>query len=78
MNNVRPAAPPILAINSARSFKCSCSGVGSGSPRRAVKQVVKVQELVDYQTRRTHHDAAVETLLAYGDNDVLAIAFEDL
>ena len=35
VGRINPAAPPILAMSSARLFSFSCKGVGSGSPRRA-------------------------------------------
>ena len=80
VNRVKPAIPPIFAMSSARSFSFSCSGVGSGSPRRAagwaVRPVSRNQGRIP--KLRTHHDTTVETLLTDSDDDIFAIAFEDL
>jgi hypothetical protein len=41
-------------------------------------RMIRVEESVGGRKVRTHHDATVETLLTYSNNDVLAITFEDL
>jgi len=77
VNKIKPAAPPIFAMSSARSFSFSCNGVESGSPRRAAKRSDVRKSGEDFR-EHTHHDTAVETLLTDSDNDVLSITFKDL
>jgi hypothetical protein len=76
--SARPAALPILAINSARAFNLSCNGVFSESVRSAENKEKKTsRRVIQPKKRRTHHNPTVETLRANSNDDIAPNALQN-